>query len=109
MNTYVSVKYEMPKNGAMVIATYNNKQGNRRYIIAYFVEQYSYPSYIEDEQFEYCEKDDIYYLKKGWYEQLDNWDDYTSIYVFENKVDYWMEIPSLVDSVSCHQIKRKRP
>lgn len=95
MNNYVSVKDKMPEDGKYVIATYINDSGNRRKIIGRFVEQYSWESVNDDDEYnEYCEEDDGYYLCEGWYEQQDNWDDYGSIFVHEGDVDYWMEIPS---------------
>lgn len=91
---WINVADEMPKNGKHVIATYINNLGNRRRIIGYFVEQYCFPSGDGvDENDEYCEEDDVYYLCAGWYEQQDNWDDYAAIYVNQGEVDYWIEIP----------------
>jgi len=91
---WISVETEMPKNGKFVLATYVNCLGNRRSIIGYFIKQYSLPSNSEDNYDEYREEDGISYLKEGWYEQQDNWEEYSSIYVNEGMVDFWSELPS---------------
>lgn len=42
--------------------------------------------------YDYCEEDDEYYLKEGWYEIIHNWDEYGSI-VIGDFVTHWMPRP----------------
>ena len=90
-----SVKICLPKKGQQVLATYKNSYGRRVTIIASYVREHEEESGYDDDEstYEYCEEDDAYYLKEGWYELIDNWPDYSSVAVCEGEVDYWMQIP----------------
>jgi hypothetical protein len=37
--------------------------------------------------------DDTFYVPEGWYECIDNWDDFTSILINEGVIDYVMPLP----------------
>jgi len=42
---------------------------------------------------EYDETTDTYYWAAGWYECIDNWDDYSHVAVSEGAVTHWMQMP----------------
>ena len=43
---------------------------------------------------EYSELEDAYYVTEGWYELIDNWDEYARIAVNEGVVTNWMPLPA---------------
>jgi hypothetical protein len=84
----------LPEKEKTVLATYLNRYGKRRRVRAVYVRQYEEEAGEYDELcVEYCEEKDEWYLKEGWYELIDNWDDYSSVAIVEGKVDYWLPIP----------------
>ena len=89
----------MPKSGKHVFVTceirslYGSKQ---QYVCeAFHADTYSIREgkYLGDTDcYDYCEEDDEYYLKEGWYEVIHNWDEYGSI-VIGDFVTHWMPLP----------------
>ena len=57
---------------------------------AYSVSEGKYPE--DTDCYDYCEEDDEYYLKEGWYEVIHNWDEYSSV-VIDDFVTHWMPLP----------------
>ena len=45
----------------------------------------------------YCEEEDCYYIKEGWYELIHYWDDYSYITI-PDPVIAWMPMPELPES-----------
>jgi hypothetical protein len=90
---WISVDVEMPASGRTVLACYKNRAGNWRRIRAQWVAAKSCESSPESDIGEYDEETDTYYDPEGWYEQLDNWDEYSSIAVVEGDVSHWMPLP----------------
>lgn len=91
---------ELPEEDQIVIATYRNFYGKRRRVSAVYVRQYEEEAGVDDELcLEYCEEQDEWYLKEGWYELVDNWD-YSLVAIVEGVVDYWMPMPPAPDTVS---------
>ena len=88
---WISVLLELPKKKCL--AFYLNKLGNGRTVVAFYAKQFERESGSDDEWFEYSELNDCYYLKQGWYECIDNWDDYTSVTINEGVVTHWMPLP----------------
>lgn len=41
----------------------------------------------------YDESEDEYYVPEGWFERIENWDDYTDIAVGDYIVTHWMPLP----------------
>lgn len=92
IDPWISVKDRLP--GKKCLATYKNRLGNRRIIIAEYIRQYEVESNGEDDSYdEYCEEKDNYYYREGWYEQQDNWGEYACIYVHEGEVTHWQPLP----------------
>lgn len=46
-----------------------------------------------DMDLEYDEAKDAYYVLEGWFERIENWDDYTDIAVCDFTITHWMPLP----------------
>jgi hypothetical protein len=92
---WVKTADRMPQTGEIVLAAYRTKSGNWRLICAKWLpgySQYAHPEY-EDAETEYDEATDTYYTPEGWYEQIDNCDDYTGLFVYQGEPSHWMPLP----------------
>jgi hypothetical protein len=98
-NQWVRVTDQMPENGATVLACYRNENGKLRRIRAAWVAANSCESGPESEIGEYDEATDTYYDPEGWYEQIDNWDDYTALAVYQGQITHWMALPPVPEDV----------
>lgn len=91
---WISVKDRLPDSSKNVLAYYQNSMGNSRRIRAAWIAAKTVESNLEDNDCdEYDDTTDAYYMKEGWYEQIDNWDEYSSVTVCEGDVTHWMPIP----------------
>lgn len=79
-----------PKDGTTILIFYRNECGKDRTIKAFFAEKYSLES--SDDGSEYCEEKDEYFAPEGWYEVIDNWEDYSSVFV-QHEPTHWMPLP----------------
>lgn len=91
---WVSVAERFPASGVTVMAAYQNSLGNWRRIRAQWVAEKSVESSPESEIGEYDEETDTYYDPSGWYEAIDNWDDFTAVAVYQGEVTHWMPLPA---------------
>jgi hypothetical protein len=89
---WIPVDFRLPAHNTNVLATYKNSHGKRRVIVAHYLERWKEESFSDENNDEYSEELDIYYLKEGWYENLENWD-YSSVVVSEGEVSHWMPLP----------------
>lgn len=81
-----------PKN-TKIIVRYKNIYGKDRTVFAKYIEKFTEEAATEYET-DYCESDDTYYLKEGWVELIDNWDEFSSVYFdSQNVPTHWMSIP----------------
>jgi len=102
---WVAVADRLPVSGRTVLAFYINSVGRVRRIRAQYIERWTVEvdaatADPDTECVEYSESADAFYLLEGWYECIDNWDDYTRIAVTEGQVSHWMPLPAApVDSV----------
>lgn len=96
---WVSVKERMPDSGKHVLLTCEIRciDGfKKRYVCdgfyskAHTLPQGHYPE--DDEAYDYDEDEDEYYLKEGWYEVIHNWDDYSSVVIYDF-VTHWRPLP----------------
>jgi len=72
-----------PKTGRKVILFYLNRNNIPRTVMA---------RWLSDD--EAAETDtDCVGLEGGWYECIDNWDDYTEVAIHEGEPTYWMPLP----------------
>jgi hypothetical protein len=90
---WTAVADEMPTPGVTVLAYYTNCVGSGRRIRAVWVPAKFEEADPEQDNVEYDEEKDCYFTPEGWYEQIDNWDDYTACAVHEGKISHWMPLP----------------
>lgn len=73
-----------PKTGRKVIVFYRNRNNLPRTVMA---------RWLTDEQAAETDADDVG-LEGGWYECIDNWDDYTEVAIHEGEPTHWMPLPA---------------
>ena len=88
---WISVNESLPDKKCL--AYYINEMGNKRTVCAKYTKKYSEEAGSDDDWIEYCDADDTYYYPEGWYEIIDNWDDYNSVTI-NYQVTHWMPLPS---------------
>lgn len=77
-----------------MLLAYRNSLGKWRRVIAFYapklaIEQNDYGS-------DWCEYDEVgdrYFLPEGWYECIENWDDYSSVHMSGVEPTHWMPLP----------------
>jgi hypothetical protein len=74
----------VPKTGRKVILFYKNRLNVGRTVIA---------RWLTDEQATEIDADDVG-LEGGWYECIDNWDDFTEVKIHEGEPSHWMPLPA---------------
>ncbi len=79
--------------GRQVLIYCVNELGKGRTIKAKYIERFWEESSNDSENDEYNEPDDTYYTLPGWYEFIDNWDDFSGVCVHYNPT-HWMPLPS---------------
>lgn len=72
-----------PKDGRKIIVWYLNRYKLPRTVMA---------EWVTDEEAEAQDSDGVG-LKGGWYECLDNWDDYTALAIYQGEPTHWMPLP----------------
>ena len=90
---------QLPGSGKAILAFYLNSHGKGRriraeYIARWTVQAEGFDPDPDTECVEYSEQDDAYYILEGWYELIDNWDDYSRIAVTDGVVTHWMDMPT---------------
>lgn len=77
-----------------VLIHYRNQLGNSRIVKAAFIPRFTEQSDGDDEAYdEYDEANERHTYREGWYEQIDNWGDYSAVHVNEGAPDYWHPLP----------------
>lgn len=94
LGAWVPVAERLPDSGKPVLVCYRNGAGLVRRIRAVWVAAKSCEASPESEIGEYDEASDTYYEPEGWYETIDNWDDYTAVAVYQGTVTHWMPLPA---------------
>ena len=85
----------LPRSGVVVLACYKNSHGNWRRIRAEWVADKSREASAEYSEIGvYDEATDTYYDPEGWYERIDNWDDYSAVAVTQGEITHWMPLPA---------------
>ena len=97
MGGWIACADRMPTPGVTVLAYYRNEVGNGRRIRAQWVPAKTREGdgEIHDLDLVYDEDADTCYWPEGWYEQMDNWAEYTSIVVTEGEVTHWHPMPAI--------------
>ena len=94
---WTSVKDVMPKSGVTVLVCYRNSHGNVRRIRAKWTPAKTDEANAEFDWGEYDEESDTYWTPEGWYECIDNWDEFSSVMVSEGEITHWMPLPLAPD------------
>jgi hypothetical protein len=82
-----------PASGQIVLAAYRNDQGMPRIVRAVWIAKNTVEAGEDpDEISSYCEENDTYYWPEGWWEQIDNWPDYSQVMI-NHEVSHWMPMP----------------
>lgn len=80
---------ETAPKGIQVLIFYRNCHGKGRTIKAHYINKFTEESF---EDFAECNDNGDYFTPEGWYEDIDNWDEYSHV-----KVNYypthWMSLP----------------
>jgi hypothetical protein len=101
---WIPVSERLPDNNTKVQVTgvryseYTKKniyvRFNAKYIGKHSIKVDDMWPYCEDYTWnDYVEEEDEYYVNEGWYETIENWDDYTEVYVNDYKVIAWQLLP----------------
>ena len=92
---WFKVDDNFPVHGLKVIATYkDNSYGKDRVIIAHRLPRFFAECNCDgDCDCEYDDKTDTCYYPAGWYEQSENWDDYSCFFVNNGEITHWMPLP----------------
>jgi len=76
------------------LAHYFNSHGKSRTVCARWIPAKFESGDSETDDFlEYDEDADVFYWPEGWYEVIENWDDYGSIVINEGQVTHWRPLP----------------
>lgn len=94
LGSWVPVVERMPPSGAVVLVAYRNERGEWRRIRAQWIAAKSVEAGCDSEIGEYDEATDTYYDPEGWYESINNWDDYSAVMVYEGQPSHWMPLPA---------------
>lgn len=84
----------LPESGVNVLAAYVNCAGKWQVVKALWVAKNSEIASTEDENSEYDEEKDDYFIPEGWYECVNNWDEYASFKITEGAVTHWRLLPN---------------
>jgi hypothetical protein len=93
---WIPVVRALPDTTKKVLATYLNKAGKRRIVIANWIQARTQKSPWDDQDIdiaEYDESSDECFLKEGWYECVENCEDYGMWWIYEGEVTHWMSMP----------------
>ena len=102
----VPVSERLPEPGIKVLAHYFNALGNGRTICAIWVPAKTQSdSDGEDDFTKYDEETDKFYWPEGWYEQIENCEDFGWVRVYEGEVIYWQALPKWPAQLRPNQTK----
>ena len=98
---WISVKERLPQGyESPVLAYYKNSLGNGRRVKAFYAPEKTIESDPEGDSYdEYDEDTETYYLREGWYECIDNWEDFSSVYIYQGNITHWMPLPEPPEDV----------
>jgi hypothetical protein len=73
---WISVETKLPEG--VVLVSYQKKYAGNLICKACYFKKHEQET-NDDDHYDYNEEDDTYYIPEGWYECIDNWDDYSSV------------------------------
>lgn len=89
-------------SGKQVLIHYKNKLGKDRIIKARHITRFTEESNSDTSEEgcdEYDEANDRFTYCEGWWECLDNWEEYGFVMVTQGEPDLWHELPPLPSAV----------
>jgi hypothetical protein len=90
---WVKASDSNPLPGRIVLAHYINELGMSRIVRAQWIAENTVEAGDDlDEVGEYNDADDTYYMPEGWWEQIDNWDNYAQVWM-QRDVTHWTYMP----------------
>lgn len=95
---WISVEERLPESGVLCLLCCDVKRydgTHKQYVcVGFHAERFKEECYSADDECvtEYNEETDEYYLHEGWYEEINNWDEYSSIAI-DDIVTHWMPLP----------------
>lgn len=95
---WISVDERLPESGVSCLLCCDVKRcdgTHKQYICdGFHAERFKEECHFDDDEcvVEYNEETDEYYLHEGWYENINNWDEYSSIAIYDT-VTHWMPLP----------------
>lgn len=99
MSNWLEVTEDRPVCNVLVF--YRNSQGKGRIVKALWVSKLEVPD-DDDDCLDFDTDDNGYqFWPEGWYEQIDNWGDFSSIFITEGEVTHWMPLPEYPDKPTC--------
>lgn len=91
MSEWIKVGDDKPKGNVFVF--YKNDHGKGRVVKARWVGKFEEPVDDEDCLAPDVDDDGDEWWHEGWYEQIDNCGDFTSVYIANGEVTHWMPLP----------------
>ncbi len=77
-----------------ILVAYKNSYGNGRVVKAKFIPRFTEESSSECDCDEYDEPNDRYTYLEGWWEVIDNWDEFAFVaFDTTNSPTHWMPLP----------------
>ena len=80
-----------------LLVAYKNRCDKWRVVKAVRYEQYQNEQPVDNDEGEvgeYCEEKDAYFVRAGWYELIDNWDDFGFVSIYEGEPVAWQHLPT---------------
>jgi len=93
---WVSVADRLPESGHKVLIAYRNSYNHDRRVCGFYAGKFAMevPPHDDCDCADYNEADDTSYLSEGWYESIENWPAYSSVFISEGKPTHWMPLPA---------------
>lgn len=82
-----------PKHGKPILIFYKNSLGKNRTVKACYLDKFQEESCDSFEPADYDEETDQYYYPEGWWELIDNWEDYSMVVIHEGNPTHWTPLP----------------
>jgi len=82
--------------GKPVLVHYKNAMGKGRTVKARYIERFTEESNNEDSCLgvdEFSEEHDASFYCEGWWEMLDNWEEYGFVKIYQGTPDKWQPLP----------------
>lgn len=83
-----------PRDGSRMLLAYRTSLGKWRRVIAFYASKFAVEQ--DDYNSDWCDYDeagDRYFLPEGWYECIENWDDYSSVHMSGVEPTHWTPLP----------------